>query len=144
MKSCPRCHSRVCLACQETVSSDPGRHSSSKENVLFHCADLQGVILGVGLTMLEQLFEQRNRDQPEQDIGVDQSARNSKRRKIGINSSHDVDDEDIVYYANVGKKQKGGIGYDGDASEDVTLSPFSRLFYPLLFSIARRLASLEL
>lgn len=126
IKLCPRCHSRVCLACQETISLDPGRHSSSKENVLFHCADLQGVILGVGLTMLEQLFEQRTRDQAEAvDTVIDQSARNSKRRKIDINSSHDVDDEDIVYYANVGKKQKGGIGYDGDASEDVMFSPSS-------------------
>ncbi len=88
---------------------------------LFHCADIQGVITGVGLTMLEQLFEKPNQDLSEVENNAGHTTRNSKRRKIDINSSHDVDDEDIVYYANVGKKQKVGIGYDGDAMEDVRL-----------------------
>ena len=77
--------------------------------------------------MLEQLFEQPNQDLFEVESNADHNTRNSKRRKIEIISSHDVDDEDTVYYANAGKKQKGGIGYDGDASEDVsplTLSAF--------------------
>jgi hypothetical protein len=72
--------------------------------------------------MLEQLYERRIQEQPEQvENSVELSTRNSKRRKIDIHSSHDVDDEDIVYYANVGKKKKGGIGYAGEASEDVSV-----------------------
>ena len=88
--------------------------------------------------MLEQLFERRSQEQPEQvENSIGLSTRNSKRRKIDISSSHDVDDEDIVYYANVGKRQKGGIGYDGDASEDVsTIDP---LMYFNLVCLLRRL-----
>ena len=100
----------MCLACQESALSE-------KQDPLLHCADLQGAILGVGLTMLEQLFESRGQEQPEQ--VENNSSRNSKRRKIDITSFYDVDDVDVVYYVNVGKKQKGGTGYDGDASEDV-------------------------
>ena len=128
----------MCLACQESASSDPG-----KQDPLLHCADLQGVILGVGLTMLEQLFERGSQEQPEQvENSVELSTRNSKRRKIDISSSHDVDDEDIVYYANVGKRQKGGIGYDGDASEDV--STFDLLLYFNIYLFYRLQAKLEL
>jgi hypothetical protein len=123
----------VCIACQESASADTG-----KQDPLLHCADLQGVVLGVGLTMLEQQFERRSQEQPEQvENSVGLSTRNSKRRKIDISSSHDVDDEDIVYYANVGKRQKGGIGYDGDSSEDV--SPFGPRAYFNLVCLLRRL-----
>lgn len=119
----------MCLACQESASSDP-----QKQDPLLHCADLQGVILGVGLTMLEQLFEGGGQEQPEQvENSVALSTRNSKRRKIDISSSHDVDDEDIVYYANVGKRQKGGTGYDGDASEDVSTIDLLLYFENYLF-----------
>jgi len=93
--------------------------------------------------MLEQLFERGSQEQPEQvENSVELSTRNSKRRKIDISSSHDVDDEDIVYYANVGKRQKGGIGYDGDASEDV--STFDLLLYFNIYLFYRLQAKLEL
>jgi len=84
--------------------------------------------------MLEQLFEGGGQEQPEQvENSVALSTRNSKRRKIDISSSHDVDDEDIVYYANVGKRQKGGTGYDGDASEDVSTIDLLLYFENYLF-----------
>jgi len=86
--------------------------------------------------MLEQLFEQPNQDLSEVESNADHSTRNSKRRKIDINSSYDVDDEDTVYYAHAGKKQKVGTGYDGDASEDVSLVTLS-VFLRSLISNSR-------
>lgn len=127
----------MCLACQESALSE-------KQDPLLHCADLQGVILGVGLTMLEQLFEKRGREQPVQvQDNVEVSTRNSKRRKIDTTSFYDVDDEDVDYYANVGKKQKGGIGYDGNASEDVSRVNFITYIH-VIYLFRRSQAKLRL
>lgn len=129
---CPRCHSKVCLACGEPVSVDHEKHVSTREDPLFHCSNLQGVILGVGLTMLEQLFNEQNHDQF--DI-TDSSIRNNKRRKTD-GTVLDVDDEDALYYLNVpGKKAKGGTGYAGDVTEDVSLITNG------LFSCLQRISS---
>lgn len=88
--------------------------------------------------MLEDWFERQRQEQPDQvEYSTELSTRNSKRRKIDLSSSHDVDDEDIVYYANVGKKHKGGIGYDGEASEDVSASDC--LVYFNIFHLSHRL-----
>ncbi|PPQ84259.1 hypothetical protein CVT25_011906 [Psilocybe cyanescens] len=116
-KICPRCHSKVCLACGEPVSIDHEKHATTRDDPLFHCSNLQGVILGVGLIMLDQLYSQQAL---EADL-ADSSIRTTKRRKTdGINPT-DGDDEDVMYYGH-GKKAKSssGIGYDGDATEDNT------------------------
>lgn len=66
--------------------------------------------------MLDQLYSQQAL---EADL-ADSSIRTTKRRKTdGINPT-DGDDEDVMYYGH-GKKAKSssGIGYDGDATEDV-------------------------
>jgi len=77
---------------------------------------LQGVILGVGLSMLEHLFSEQIQELPE---GKDHKARSSKRRKT--DSTPDLDDDDTVYYASVqGGKKRGGTGYAGDQKEDVS------------------------
>ena len=124
MKTCPRCHSKVCLACGEPISPDHEKHVATREDPLFHCSNLQGVILGVGLTMVEQLFSQE--DQQDSLDASDAPTRNSKRRRTDQTSQNDVDDDDVVYYANVGKKAKGGTGYDGDVTEDVRVSFISK------------------
>ncbi|KAH9482978.1 Baculoviral IAP repeat-containing protein 6 [Psilocybe cubensis] len=113
-KICPRCHSKMCLACGEPVSIDHEKHAASREDPLFHCSNLQGVILGVGLIMLDQLYSQQVLDSD--DLGV----RTAKKRKPD-GSNVDGDDEDSMYYGP-GKKAKSssGIGYDGDATEDNT------------------------
>jgi len=80
--------------------------------------------LGVGLTMVEQLFSQE--DQQDSLDASDAPTRNSKRRRTDQTSQNDVDDDDVVYYANVGKKAKGGTGYDGDVTEDVRVSFISK------------------
>lgn len=97
---------------------------------LFHCSNLQGVILGVGLFMLEQMYYEQVHDSSS---SSDTQPRNNKRRKVdssgtrvSSHSSTPVDDDDDVYYATLqGKKAKGGTGYAGDVKEDVRFSPVS-------------------
>lgn len=89
--------------------------AATDDDPLFHCSNLQGVILGIGLSMLEQLFSEQNQEPTET---REYKARTFKRRKTDI---HDHDDDDGVYYANVhNSKKKGGIGYAGDQKEDVS------------------------
>ena len=123
-QTCQRCLMTSCFACGETISGDKARRptAATEDDPLFHCSNLQGVILGVGLSMLEHMFSEQS-----QECISDQEhkARNSKRRKMDVPTSHtpnqDGDDDDEVYYANVqGKKAKGGIGYAGDQREDVS------------------------
>jgi hypothetical protein len=107
-KKCPRCHSEYCTACDEPISFErthrPG--AASDDNVLFHCSNLQGVILGIGLGILEQQFVE--------DTGNDgdNSGRTSKRRKTSPN-------EEGFLHPGRGTRAKGGTGYAGDQKEDV-------------------------
>ena len=94
---------------------------------LFHCPDLQGVILGVGLAMLENLYHEHVHS-----IGLDGD---SKRRKTNSNknSPSPGDDDDDEHYPPVPvlkKKLKVGTGYAGDAREDVR-TRFT-VYWPLL------------
>lgn len=112
-KKCPRCHSEFCTACDEPISAErthrPG--AASDDNVLFHCSNLQGVILGIGLGILEQQFIE--------DTGGDNDSnpgRTSKRRKTSPN-------EESFLHQGRGTRAKGGTGYAGDQKEDVGHSP---------------------
>ncbi|KAJ4478043.1 hypothetical protein J3R30DRAFT_3478428 [Lentinula aciculospora] len=96
---CIKCQTEFCFACGEKFSQDA-------RDSLWHCSNLQGVILGVGLFMIERLFEQ----QKEESEIREATERGTKRRKTrGIN-----DDGSI---GGSGKK-KGGIGYAGELKED--------------------------
>lgn len=117
--TCARCGKRFCFACGEPielkpVSTDPTDH-------LFHCPNLQGVILGVGLTMLEKMFVEQTQDSSTQ---VASNTKGVKRRNadpLPIPADLDDDDDDETYYAAIthGKKAKLGTGYAGDVREDV-------------------------
>lgn len=92
----------------------------SESDTLFHCPNLQGVILGVGLAMLEQSFL-------EEAPGATPPAHNGKRRKadsVSVPAVFDDDDDDEDAYPPVAqtKKLKLGVGYAGDAREDVRIS----------------------
>ncbi|KAJ7591087.1 hypothetical protein C8J56DRAFT_934652 [Mycena floridula] len=116
-KTCPECHSNFCFACGESVSADRvKRPSAAEDDPLFHCPNLQGVILGVGLSMIEQLFAEQSQEASEEK----ESTRTTKRRKTTSPNSRDFDDEDDVYYAGAAGpgKKKGGIGYAGNQKED--------------------------
>lgn len=120
-QKCPRCHSEFCLACGEPISQEKERmmSASTSNDPLFHCSNLQGVILGVGLAMLEQMFIEKNQDATD---SKEQMTRNNKRRKTNGSVSHDTDEDNIhhAYGSAQGKKAKGGTGYAGDQKEDNT------------------------
>ena len=93
-------------------------------NPLFHCSDLQGIILGVGLSMLEQMFIEQVRNEDGHKRVTTPKSKKRKAEHGGIPLlTADADDDDEPYYATKGKKVKGGIGYAGNAREDVCRLP---------------------
>jgi len=125
-RTCPRCHSTSCIACGETISEGKGRRpaAAKDDDPLFHCSNLQGVILGIGLLMLEQAFSNQSHELVDDHAS---RAKNNKRRRMDVvltqKQSHDFDDDENVYYLSTpGKKAKGGIGYAGDQREDVSVA----------------------
>ncbi|KAF8655221.1 hypothetical protein AX16_003128 [Volvariella volvacea WC 439] len=115
-KTCRNCHTDYCLACGEPISGERTKRvgSTAEDDILFHCPNLQGVILGVGLFMLEQQFIE---PAPESH-GSDESDRIPKRRKTNAPGSITSEWETQNYMSEVGRKAKGGIGYAGDQKED--------------------------
>ncbi|CUA76927.1 hypothetical protein RSOLAG22IIIB_02407 [Rhizoctonia solani] len=100
-QTCSKCNQAYCLACGESVSATPAQQRSFPgapgiANILFHCANLQGVILGIGLHMIEQLFQEHHR-------AHDDTVGGSKKREMVR-----------------GKKAKAGTGYAGMGKEDNT------------------------
>ncbi|KAI9507568.1 hypothetical protein F5148DRAFT_1204007 [Russula earlei] len=123
-KKCKKCSKVFCFACGEPINGPkvPESTKASNDNDLFHCSNLQGIILGVGLAMLEQLYH----DQLQNPLGHENKVRTSKRRKTDpvINAPMilDPDDDDDSYLSppTQGKKSKLGVGYAGDQKEDTT------------------------
>lgn len=118
--SCPKCSIKFCQACGERV--DPAKAEKPGYDPLLHCPDLQGVILGMGLAMLEHLYNQ--------EAVVDESKSTKKRKSTPLSAtpSAGTEDDDDDYQPNPrgGKKAKGGTGYAGNAKEDVrSASSFS-------------------
>ncbi|KAH7929485.1 ubiquitin conjugating enzyme family protein [Leucogyrophana mollusca] len=120
--SCRNCAAVFCLACGEPITTGNSRSSSAGEDDLFHCSNLQGVLLGMGLVMLEKTFaEQRQQSAGEQN----QKPKANKRRKVDSPASSTPtgeDDEEEAFYMSLpqGKKAKGGTGYAGDQREDIS------------------------
>ncbi|KAL0949942.1 hypothetical protein HGRIS_009968 [Hohenbuehelia grisea] len=123
VQKCPTCKLDFCFACGESISTDRRRGSATDDTeALFHCSNIQGVVLGVGLSMLEQVYFEQTQ---EPSSSSDSQPRNSKRRKMDtilkvtkLLSTNDDDDD--VYYAGSNKKGKGGIGYAGEVREDMS------------------------
>lgn len=94
----------------------------AEEQSLFHCPNLQGVILGVGLAMVEQTFLEEKQEKPEEKSAKPTTGR--RRKAAGTPSPHgstSLDDEDYLPgIPIVGKKAKLGTGYAGDVREDVS------------------------
>ncbi|KAI0711061.1 ubiquitin conjugating enzyme family protein [Cerioporus squamosus] len=128
-RTCTRCSKTFCFACGESNTPSHSKIPGSLEvdASLFHCANLQGVILGVGLAMLEKSYLDDTQDPGSQKSG-DRTSR--KRRKpeapappaAVADMLDDDDDDDDSYYPIVvqGKKAKLGTGYAGDAREDMS------------------------
>ncbi|KAF9451700.1 hypothetical protein P691DRAFT_327967 [Macrolepiota fuliginosa MF-IS2] len=116
-KKCQRCHSEFCTACGEPVSAErthrPG--AAMDDNELFHCSNLQGVILGLGLAILEQQFVEDTESEN------DSSERISKRRKTSPAEDNATSVSSIpLGLFSRGNKAKGGTGYAGDQKEDMS------------------------
>ncbi|CAE6494097.1 unnamed protein product [Rhizoctonia solani] len=118
-QTCSKCKQVYCLACGEGVSTTPSQQRSfpgaaGAADVLFHCANLQGVILGIGLHMIEQLFQEHHK-------AHDDTVGGSKKRKVSPQAgSYDEDDEYMSGELVRGKKAKAGTGYAGMGKEDNT------------------------
>ncbi|KIJ70500.1 hypothetical protein HYDPIDRAFT_79185 [Hydnomerulius pinastri MD-312] len=121
--TCPKCNIEFCFACGETINTSNSRTSASVDVSLFHCSNLQGVILGVGLAMLEMMFVEQRQQSADEQNGT-QKAKSNKKRKVDAHSHSSTpngdDDDDDTYYMSLpaGKKAKGGTGYAGDGRED--------------------------
>ncbi|KAI0638576.1 ubiquitin conjugating enzyme family protein [Trametes polyzona] len=126
-RTCSRCSKTFCFACGESTTPNHKKVPApiDVDDSLFHCANLQGAILGVGLAMLEKAFLDDAQDALGQKTG-DRSSR--KRRKVEApviataDLNDDDNDDDDAYYSGTvqGKKAKLGTGYAGDAKEDMT------------------------
>lgn len=122
---CTACHKKYCIACGEAITLDKAQrpNAAAGDEPLFHCSNLQGAILGIGLSMLESVYADVLHDSPDsQDI----KARATKKRKVDATShasTPDGEDDDTYYGTSIihgkGKKAKGGTGYAGDLREDV-------------------------
>jgi len=116
-KLCPTCNKLFCLACGEPIAEA----QSKDEDILFHCPNLQGILLGVGLFTLENKYTEQYSPAAHDDVPQPKS-RNLKRRKMGTGNSSpasEIDDYDYATVGPVGKKSKGGTGYAGSQKEDV-------------------------
>ncbi|THH13280.1 hypothetical protein EW146_g6917 [Bondarzewia mesenterica] len=123
-QKCKQCHKEFCFACGEPISLMKERAGEADDDDLFHCSNLQGVILGIGLAMLEQLYQDHTQNVSG---NYDGQGRNNKRRKVeasvtGMSVPDDGDEDDDNYPtpSAPGKKTKIGIGYAGDVREDTT------------------------
>ncbi|EJF62236.1 ubiquitin conjugating enzyme family protein [Dichomitus squalens] len=130
-RTCARCSRTFCFACGESSNPTSLKRllgSLEVDCTLFHCSNLQGAVLGVGLAMLEKSFLDDTQDPSASKVN-DRSSR--KRRKVDApapppamlpDMHNDDDDDDDVYYPIViqGKKAKLGTGYAGDAREDMS------------------------
>ncbi|KIY34108.1 ubiquitin-conjugating enzyme family protein [Cryptococcus gattii E566] len=121
---CPQCHQITCLACGERVDRPSALHSQhtkdkapmiyvpdipspTTQEALLHCPNLQGVILGVGLHMIEKTFSQ-SRD-PTSSTENSGKTPPSKKRKTNGNPP-----------LAAGKGAVKGTGYAGNMQEDRT------------------------
>ncbi|KAI6164816.1 hypothetical protein EDD17DRAFT_1775170 [Pisolithus thermaeus] len=123
-RSCPNCNIEFCFACGEMVNTTGNRPSaSSGDTSLFHCSNMQGVVLGVGLAMLEATFAEQRQQLVCNGNQGPQRSKSNKKRKLHVHSTPTGDDEESdSYYASfsMGRKAKGGTGYAGDQREDTS------------------------
>ncbi|KAF8627164.1 hypothetical protein AX15_004484 [Amanita polypyramis BW_CC] len=109
--TCERCQTEFCFACGESITNDRMKRTT-EEDVLFHCSNIQGVILGIGLAMLEQCFAEVTTNSD----GIDEQSR--KRRKM---SNTEIDAPVAIMLGTGTKiyaKKHRGVGYAGDQTED--------------------------
>ncbi|EPQ59915.1 hypothetical protein GLOTRDRAFT_32925, partial [Gloeophyllum trabeum ATCC 11539] len=123
--TCKKCRTQYCLACGEPISTAPARDTTTtSDDPLFHCSNLQGVILGVGLFLVEQMYSgQIQEGKSDQTTTVGNSKKRKSETQLPPPPSSSVDDDDEDYPSTKtmsSKKAKSGTGYAGDVREDMT------------------------
>ncbi|KAK2466191.1 hypothetical protein APHAL10511_001833 [Amanita phalloides] len=111
-RTCEKCQSEFCFACGESISSDRTKRSD-EGTALFHCSNIQGVILGIGLSMLEQCFAEVTSN------SADNTGEQARKRRKMSNSEQEAP---VAIMLGTGTKiyakKHRGIGYAGDQAED--------------------------
>nr|XP_019009265.1 uncharacterized protein I206_05913 [Kwoniella pini CBS 10737]OCF48046.1 hypothetical protein I206_05913 [Kwoniella pini CBS 10737] len=111
---CPQCSQATCLACGERVNDigpfdEKGKNPFLVSNdVLLHCPNLQGVLLGVGLHMIEQAFSTQHESR-----SLTTSIANPPSKKQNAGAIHD----NLKKTVKISSK---GTGYSGSSKEDRT------------------------
>ncbi|KZO91353.1 hypothetical protein CALVIDRAFT_521696 [Calocera viscosa TUFC12733] len=143
-QQCPSCSVDVCLACGELVSAaradKPKRKDDNPLDPLFHCSELQGLLLGMGLSMVEKMFEDQVREAKEERVDDQDEGKSRKKRRMATgaspvaqvianaessNASTDEEGEEEYLFGvakggrGKGKRAPTGTGYGG-GKEDQT------------------------
>jgi hypothetical protein len=102
--------------------------NSDIDHALFHCANLQGVIIGMGLAIVQTHYDfQTGPSNSTPSLPASPDEPEKKKRKLGsvlkgiVPSMPSALHEEDEYG---GKKAKGGIGYAGTTKEDVCIRLF--------------------
>jgi hypothetical protein len=107
-RQCPRCAKTFCFACGEALSEK----RAAGADPLFHCPELQGVLIGVGLSMVEHMVAaQAGAGDADADDATAAPVSNKRRNAA----------DDGAKKARVKTSvAPGGTGYAGAAQEDVS------------------------
>lgn len=131
-RTCSKCRKDYCFACGEPFQDKSQRPGAGAPQDLFHCSNLQGCLLGVGLSQLETMFV----EQQQESGSKGKDGKTGKKRKVTAGTAAlSSDDFDEDYPIPGGKRAKGGIGYAGNVQEDVRSAlSFLRAIQPHRFA----------
>lgn len=128
--NCPECNRTICLACSDEVSTNASKKKSNPTDtpdVLLHCPDLQAVILGVGLSLVEKLYY----SDLQTPSGSSPNLRPAKKTKLETPNVNDqlsieLDPDEIMISRHHRGRNPGpkGVGYGGVASGRDDVRPF--------------------
>ncbi|KAK0552846.1 hypothetical protein OC845_001514 [Tilletia horrida] len=140
-RTCQRCSTGICLACGESVSngqtgsddanSTRPKHKKSSETAqagidprqdpLFHCAELQSLLVGVGLGHIQRLHLDERNSGLSQAVCTALDDGQTKRKRKSPPSGDDLDFDYDDFSDSVSKRAKSknttGTGYAGSSAD---------------------------
>ncbi|CCA72505.1 hypothetical protein PIIN_06442 [Serendipita indica DSM 11827] len=119
---CTGCSKPYCLACGESYSqTEKARPGIGADDPLFHCGNLQGLMIGMGLAIVQMQHDSQDASSKDLQTPSSPDEPEKKKRKLGTSlksvvpgflSGPSEDDE--------AAKKKSGIGYAGNVKEDMS------------------------